>query len=75
SYGAKEKSNIKVTIRRIADDVPMEVILKNPEWTKIVEDVNNRYPTIPIKEIINELPSHDAIICSSPTGFGNMACL
>ncbi len=34
SYGAKEISNIKVTIRRITDDVPMEVISKNPEWSR-----------------------------------------
>ncbi len=40
---------------------------------QIVEDVNNRYPTIPIKEIINELPSHDAIIFGSSTRFGNIA--
>ncbi len=73
AYGAKEISNIKVTIRRIADDVPMEVISKNLEWTKIVEDLDNRYPTTSIKEIINELPNHDAIIFGSPTRFGNMA--
>jgi len=31
AYGAKEVSNIQVTIRRIADDVPMQVISKNPD--------------------------------------------
>jgi NAD(P)H dehydrogenase (quinone) len=45
AYGAKELSNIQVTIRRLADNIPMEVISKDPAWTKIAEDMNNRYPT------------------------------
>lgn len=73
AYGAKEVSNIQVIIRRIADDVPMEVISKNPAWTRVVEDLNDRYPTTPIEEIVKELPNHDAIIFGSPTRFGNMA--
>ena len=36
SQGAKEIPKTNVTIKRIADDVPMDVIAKNPEWTKIV---------------------------------------
>ncbi|CAN5325782.1 NAD(P)H:quinone oxidoreductase [soil metagenome] len=73
AYGAKEVSNIQVTIRRIADDVPMQVISKNPDWTMIAEDLNDRYPTTPIEQIVNELSYHDAIIFGSPTRFGNMA--
>lgn len=73
AYGAKEVSNIKVTIRRIADDVPIQVISKNPDWTMIAEDLNDRYPTTPIEQIVNELSYHDAIIFGSPTRFGNMA--
>jgi NAD(P)H dehydrogenase (quinone) len=73
AYGAKEITNIKVTIRRLADDISMDVINENPDWSKVVEDLNNRYPTVPIKDIINELPNHDAIIFGSPTRFGNMA--
>ena len=38
AYGAKELSNIQVTIRRLADNIPMEVISKDPAWTKIAED-------------------------------------
>lgn len=72
AYGAKEVSNIKVTIRRIADDVPIQVISKNPDWTMIAEDLNDRYPTTPIEQIVNELSYHDAIIFGSPTRFGNM---
>jgi NAD(P)H dehydrogenase (quinone) len=34
AYGAKELSGISITMRRIADDVPMEVISQNPEWSK-----------------------------------------
>ena len=73
AYGAKELSNIWVTVRRIADNVPMEVISKDPAWTKIAEDMNDRYPTLPIEDVIKELPNNDAIIFGSPTRFGNMA--
>ena len=38
SQGAKEIPETNVTIKRIADDVPMDVISKNPEWAKIVKD-------------------------------------
>ena len=73
AYGAKELSKIQVTVRRIADNVPMEVISKDPAWTKIAEDMNDRYPTLPIEDVIKELPNNDAIIFGSPTRFGNMA--
>ena len=49
-------------IRRIADDVPIQVISKNPDWTMMAEDLNDRYPTTPIEQIVNELSNHDAII-------------
>ena len=39
----------------------------------IAEDLNDRYPTTPIEQIVNELSNHDAIIFGSPTRFGNMA--
>jgi len=48
AYGAKEVSNIKVTIRRITDDVLIQKISKNPDWTMIAEDLNDRYPTTPM---------------------------
>jgi NAD(P)H dehydrogenase (quinone) len=73
AYGAKELSNIQVTIRRLADNIPMEVISKDPAWTKIAEDMNNRYPTLPIEDVIKDLPNNDAIIFGFPTRFGNMA--
>jgi len=73
AYGAKEVPDIQLTIRRIADDVPMEVISKDPTWTKVVEDLKDRYPSRPVEEIVKELPLHDAIIFGSPTRFGNMA--
>lgn len=73
AYGAKEISNVSVALRRIADDVPMEVISQNPEWSKVAEDMNNRYPTSRIDDLVNELPNYDAIIFGSPTRFGNMA--
>ncbi len=73
AYGAKEISNIQVTVRRLADNIPLEVISKDPAWTKIAEDMNNRYPTSLIEDVIEELPNNDAIIFGSPTRFGNMA--
>ena len=73
AYGAKELPNASVTLRRIADDVPAEVISQNPEWSKVVEDMNNRYPSTNIDDLIKELPNYDAIIFGSPTRFGNMA--
>lgn len=62
AYGAKELSNIQVTIRRIADNIPMEVISKDSTWTKIAEDMTNRYPTSPIEDVIKELILHKAIV-------------
>ena len=73
AYGAKELSNIQVTVRRLADNISMEVISKDPAWTKIAENMNNRYPTTSIENVIKELPNHHAIIFGSPTRFGNMA--
>jgi NAD(P)H dehydrogenase (quinone) len=73
AYGAKEPSNIQVSMRRIADTIPIEVISKDPAWTKIAEDLNDRYPILPIEDVIKELPNSDAIIFGSPTRFGNMA--
>jgi NAD(P)H dehydrogenase (quinone) len=73
AYGAKELSNIQVTIRRLADTISMEVISKDPAWTKIAENMSNRYPTTSIEDVIKELPNNDAIIFGSPTRFGNMA--
>jgi NAD(P)H dehydrogenase (quinone) len=73
AYGAKELSNIQLTVRRLADNISMEVISKDPAWTKIAENMNNRYPTTSIEDVIKELPNHDAIIFGSPTRFGNMA--
>ena len=73
AYGAKELPNVSVALRRIADDVPAEVVSQNLEWSKVVEDMNNRYPSSNIDELIKELPNYDAIIFGSPTRFGNMA--
>ena len=40
----------------------MEVISKDPAWTKIAEDMNDRYPTLPIEDVIKELILHKAIV-------------
>nr|MDQ2684436.1 NAD(P)H-dependent oxidoreductase [Thermoproteota archaeon] len=73
AYGSKELPNVSVALRRIADDVPAEVVSQNLEWSKVVEDMNNRYPSSNIDALIKELPNYDAIIFGSPTRFGNMA--
>ena len=73
SLGAKEIPSTNIAIKRIADDVPMDVVSKNPEWTKIVKDLDEKYSPIPIDDLVNELPQYDAIIFGSPTRFGNMA--
>ena len=48
SLGAKEIASTHLAIKRIADDVPMDVVSKNPEWTKIVKDLDEKYSPIPI---------------------------
>jgi NAD(P)H dehydrogenase (quinone) len=73
AYGAKELLGVSVAMRRIADDVPMEIISQNPSWTKVAEDLNDRYPASAIADLLNELPGYDAIIFGSPTRFDNMA--
>ena len=53
AYGAKELDGMAVTLKGIADDIPMEVASKDPSWSKIVEDLNNRIPTTPIEDIMH----------------------
>lgn len=73
SKGAKEILEANVAIKRIADDVPMDVISKNSSWAEIVKDLDEKYPPVSIDELVNELPEYDAIIFGSPTRFGNMS--
>jgi NAD(P)H dehydrogenase (quinone) len=51
----------------------MDVISKNPEWTKIVKELDEKYPSSSIDDLVNELPHYDAILFGSPTRFGNMS--
>ena len=73
SQGSKKIPETNVAIKRIADDVPIDVISKNPEWAKIVKDLDEKYPSSSIDGLVDELPQYDAIIFGSPTRFGNMA--
>lgn len=73
SNGAKEIPEANVAIKRIADDVPMDVISKNSSWAEIVKDLDEKYPPVSIDNLVNELPEYDAIIFGSPTRFGNMS--
>lgn len=70
--GARE-GGAEVTIRRIADDVPKEVIAKNPNWLKITEELERHHPASHIEDILKEMPNYDGIIFGSPTRFGNMS--
>lgn len=70
--GAKEVAGTDITLR-VADDVPMQVIEKNPFWVKAHQDLEKRYPPFSIETLVEELANYDAIIFGSPTRFGNMA--
>jgi NAD(P)H dehydrogenase (quinone) len=70
--GAKE-SGAEVTILRIADGVPREVVSKDPNWLKISDDLEKKYPATGIESIVKEMTNFDAIIFGSPTRFGNMS--
>jgi NAD(P)H dehydrogenase (quinone) len=73
SQGIKEISESNVTIKRIADDVPMDIISKNPSSSQLVENLDKRYPPVSADDLVDELPKYDTIIFGSPTSFGNMA--
>jgi hypothetical protein len=60
-----------MTIRRLADNVPMEVISKDPAWTKAAEDLNDRYPILPIEDVIKELILHKTIVIFFALRFSN----
>lgn len=70
--GARE-AGADVTLRRIADDVPKEIIAKNPNWLRTSEDLEKQYPSAGIEQLVKEMPNYDAIIFGSPTRFGNMS--
>ena len=56
AYGAKELDGIAVTLKRIADDIPIEVVSKDPSWSKIVEHLNYRIPTTLLEDIMHNHP-------------------
>jgi len=56
-----------VTIKRIADDFPMDVISKNPSWSQLVENLDKKYPPVSVDDHVDECPKYDAIIFVSPT--------
>ena len=73
SQGINEIPDTNVTLMRIADDVPMDVISKNPSWSQLVENLDKKYPPVSVDDLVDKLPKYDAIIFGSPTRFGNMA--
>ncbi len=73
AYGAKAHPGVSVAMRRIPDIGEPQDVVARKDWTKLAEDLANKYPTVPVDDIIAELPSSDAVIFGSPTRFGNMA--
>lgn len=73
SQGINEIPDTNVTLMRIADDVPMDVISKNPSLLQLVENLDKKYPPVSVDDLVDKLPKYDAIIFGSPTRFGNMA--
>jgi NAD(P)H dehydrogenase (quinone) len=73
AYGAKTHEGVGVAMRRIASIGPVQDTVEKKDWTELAESLDNRYPTVPVEDVIAELPSCDAIIFGSPTRFGNMA--
>ena len=67
----KEGANTKLA--RIADDVPIEIIKKDPIWLQKHKELEEQYPPSDPFAIIDEMAESDAIIFGSPTRFGNMA--
>ena len=66
-----EGANIK--LMRIADDVPIEIIEKDPVWHEKHQKLEEKYPPSDPFSIIEQMATSDAIILGSPTRFGNMA--
>jgi len=63
---------------RVFGDICRSVVMKyndgiRTEVHTITDRGDDRYPTLPIDDVIKELPNNDAIIFGSPTRFGNMA--
>ena len=67
SQGIKEIQETNVTIKRIADDFPMDVISKNLSWSQLVENLDKKYRPVSVDDHVDELPKYDAIIFGSPT--------
>ena len=67
SQGINEIPETNVTLMRIADDVPMDVISKNLSWSQLVENLDKKCPPVSVDDHVDELPKYDAIIFGAPT--------
>lgn len=65
--GAREAGAI-VTLSRVEETVPEEVLGQNPRHLAIKDELNS-FPLATVEE----LPEYDAIVFGSPTRFGNMS--
>lgn len=68
--GARGVSATEVTVRRIDDLAPDEVINAQPKWKESRERLAATYRTL---SGVTELAEHDALILGAPTRFGVVA--
>ena len=65
--GARSVPSTTVTVRRIADVAPEEVIAAQPKWKESRDRLAAQYETL---SGIQELVEHNALIIGTPTRFG-----
>ena len=65
--GARSVVSTTVTVRRVADVAPEEVIAAQPKWKESRDRLAAQYETL---SGIQELVEHDALIIGTPTRFG-----
>lgn len=67
------KAGGEATLRRLADDVPVHIVSRNPRWMDTYKDLQTKYPPAGTDVIKREMAEADGIVFGSPTRFGNMA--
>jgi NAD(P)H dehydrogenase (quinone) len=68
--GARSVPSTEVTVRRIDDLAPAEVINAQPKWKESRERLVAAYQTL---GGVEELADHDALVIGAPTRFGVLA--
>jgi NAD(P)H dehydrogenase (quinone) len=68
--GARSVRFTEVTVRRIRDLAPDDVIEAQPKWKESRDRLASQYQTV---RDVEELAEHDALIVGTPTRFGVMS--